>query len=62
LWVKHPEMDFSFFGEEAVEEVKRFVAQASKDAEASTLQDQSGVVPLAVNVEGQPTDEIAPLC
>jgi len=31
LWVNHLEMDFFFFGEEAVEEVKRFTAQAARE-------------------------------
>ena len=46
LWLKHPEMDFSFFNEEAVEEVKRYAVEAANDTEASALLDPSDVAPL----------------
>lgn len=29
LWEEHPKLDFSFFGEEVVEEVKKFATQAA---------------------------------
>ena len=47
LWKRHPELDFSFFGKDAVEEVQKFASLAAKKktSEASTSLDQSGVVP-----------------
>ena len=38
LWVEHPELNFSFFSEEAVEEVKKFVVEAAnKEAIPTSL-------------------------
>jgi len=58
--VKNPEMDFSFFGEEAIEEVKRFTTQVVEEIaiEASTALDQSGAVIPVENIESQPAKEI----
>ena len=39
LWLNHQVMDFSFFGEEAIEEVKQYAVEVVKDAKASTLLD-----------------------
>ena len=46
-------MDFSFFGGEVVEEVKRYAVEAAENAEASTPLDSTKVVLLATNAEVQ---------
>ena len=56
LWLNHPEIDFSFFGGEVVEEVKRYAAEAAEDVEASTPLDSTEVISLAVNAEVQPVE------
>ena len=60
LWLKHLEMDFSFFGEEAIKEVKKFTAEPTKDAKASTSQDQGGAVLPVDNAEVQLSEAVAP--
>ena len=55
LWSNHSEMNFSFGGE-AVEEVKRYAAEAAKGAKASTPLNSSEVVPPAANAEVQPAE------
>ena len=62
-------MDFFFFGGEAVKEVKRYMAEAAKDAEASTSLDSSEIIwPTAdaevlpaEAAEVQPAEAVAPL-
>ena len=44
LWLNHPEVDFSFFGEEAIEEVKQYAAKTVNDVEASTPLDPTEVI------------------
>ena len=64
LWLNHLEVDFSFFGEEAIEEVKGYAAEAAKDVEASTPLDPTELVlpnanievKLANNAKVQPTE------
>ena len=51
LWLNHSKMDFSFFSEEAIKEVKQFAAETTKDAEASTLLDPSKVILLVANTK-----------
>ena len=51
LWLNHPELNFSFFDDEAVEKVKQYAANAPQSAEASTLPDPSEVASLAVQSE-----------
>lgn len=56
LWLNHQEMDFTFFSEEAIEEVKRLAAKTAKDAEASTSLDPNEVIPPAANVQVKVAD------
>ena len=56
LWLKHPEMDFSFFGREAVEKVKRYAIEVVENTEASTPLDSTEVVLPAANAEVQPAE------
>ena len=56
LWMNHPELDFSFFGDEVVEEVKQYAAEAAQSAEISILPDPSEVAPLAVQSEVPPAE------
>lgn len=56
LWLNHPKMDFSLFGEEAIEEVKQYAVEAAKDAEASTPLDPTEVVPPTADNEVQPAE------
>ena len=51
-------MDFFFFGEKVIVEVKRFAAEAAKDAEASTLLDPSEVIPPVANAKVQPANNV----
>ena len=62
LWLQYPEMDFSFFGEEVVDEVKQYAADAAKDIETSIPQDPSEVAPpnAGIEAEVQPTVAVAP--
>jgi len=52
LWLNYPEMDFSFFSDQAVEEVKRYAVEAIKNTEAATLLDSSKVVLPTAPAEG----------
>ena len=58
LWLNHPKMDFSFFAEEAIEEMKWYVTKAAKDVEASTPLNPTEVVPPAIDSKAkvQPTE------
>ena len=49
-------MDFTFLGEEVVEEVKRYAAEAAEGAEAFTQLNLSEVVSPAANAEVQPAE------
>jgi len=51
LWLNHPELDFSFFGDEAVEEVKQYAAEVAQNVKISILPDPLEVAPLAVQPE-----------
>ena len=53
-------MDFSFFDEEDVDEVKRYAVEATKDAETSTSLDPSEVALPTANTkaEVQPTKAV----
>ena len=56
LWLNHAELDFSFFGDEAVEEVKQYAVDAAQSAEVSTLPGPSKVTPPAVQLEVPPVE------
>ena len=62
LWLEHPEMDFSFFSEKAVEEMKRYTADVVKDTETSIPQDPFEVASpnAGTGVEVQPTAAATP--
>ena len=47
-------MDFSFFGDEAVEEVKQYANEAAENVEASILSDPFEVMPPTVHTEVYP--------
>jgi len=46
LWKYHLELDFSFFGKEAVEEVKKYAVRAARKTQAKTAHPaQEGIIP-----------------
>ena len=56
LWLNHPEIDFIFFGEEAIEEVNRYATEAIKDAKTSTPLNPTELVPSTSNTEVLPAE------
>ena len=56
LWLNHTEIDFSFLGDEVVEEEKQYTAEVAKDAEASTPLDPSKVIPPTTDAKVLPTE------
>ena len=56
LWLNHPKLDFSFFSDEAVEEVKQYTADAAQNAKVSALPDPFEVAPPAVQPEVPPAE------
>jgi len=53
LWLNHPEMDFFFFVNEVVEEVKQYAVKAAENVGASILSDPSEVTLPATHTEVQ---------
>jgi len=63
LWKRHPELGFSFFGEEAVEEVKKYAAEVTNKEVVATspVPEQTGVHLPSKDVDNlTPQDATAP--
>ena len=62
LWKRHPELDFSFLGKNAVEEVQKFASLAAKKktSEVSTSLAPSEVVPPTEGIADSHAEESTP--
>ena len=56
LWLNHHEIDFSFFGDKAVEKVKQYTNEAAQNAKTSTLPDPSEVAQPTTHAKVSPTE------